>query len=231
MESRSRLRYLLHITFLGCVSGLIFIAIAPFVQQRLAIRKVEALGGGVLCDDKVPMWVSEISPYAASLLGEVWDADFGGTQVDDQDVVCLRALPHLRAISLRDTIITNATIQELTRFSKLNSLVLDGTKITDDALLDIAKMPRLQVLRMCNTRISDRGVRGLVLSSDLRHLYLNDTRITDLAIDSLAKLKMLEVLEVYDTDISYSGMLSLRYCLPKCSVRWNRRDLPATEVR
>jgi hypothetical protein len=105
----------------------------------------------------------------------------------------LAHLPALRRIDLWDCIISTDTVDELAKFSQLETLGLRGTGIIDDDLERLVNLTQLKKY-LGNTKITSRGIDSLLKFTNLERLDLGNIQLNDEDLLRLKALKKLKVL-------------------------------------
>jgi hypothetical protein len=81
------------------------------------------------------------------------------SQIDDDDVECLREVRHLRHLYLNGTAITDDGLRHIGRLTELEGLsLIESTQITDAGLEQLKGLNRLQLLDLEGTQITDEAV-------------------------------------------------------------------------
>ena len=84
-------------------------------------------------------------------------------------MACLKGLPKLKDLTLYNTNITDAGVEELTAVQSLQSLNLQrSTNLTDAATGALKKLPHLTSLFILYNNLSDQGVASLKDMTQLR---------------------------------------------------------------
>ena len=110
-----------------------------------------------------------------------------GTNVTDADLVHLRGLAKLEALSLRATAVTGAGLAQLASLRKLGFINLADTKLTDAEMPTLGKLAGITGLNLSNTKITDAGLIHLKSMSRLTKLNLTGTAVTDAGIAEAKK--------------------------------------------
>ena len=101
------------------------------------------------------------------------------SQVGDAEIGKLLPLVgHLAKLDLRHTAITNRSLVDISKFSKLTDLNLRGTKVGDSGLSKISQLDRLRSLNLCQTEVSDKGLKWLKEFNSLRMVFLWESEVT-----------------------------------------------------
>jgi Leucine-rich repeat (LRR) protein len=117
--------------------------------------------------------------------------------------VSLRRLPHLKALDLGGTHITDASLKSLADAREIDSLFLDGTGVGDAGLKELGG--RFVWLDLSKTQITDKGMAEIGRNRNLRVLRLaNNPKITEAGLRELGGLEELRSLELGGTSIDFS---------------------------
>ena len=141
-----------------------------------ALRMILDLGGYAVRDDR-----ADGKP--------IRKVDFSRTDVADEHLSLLAALPGLRVLSFyRCKRITDAGLNTLAKFAKLQELYLrECDAITDVGIALLAIIPLLQTLDLSHCRqVTDRGVKALAVLEQLQSLYLSGCSSVSAAWSSVA---------------------------------------------
>ncbi|MCY4171126.1 MAG: ribonuclease inhibitor [Bacteroidetes bacterium] len=130
----------------------------PYLQVRCV--NLEACTGG----NELSEALRRLSPNIAWL-------DLGRSQVGDELMEVIAALPHLTRLHLQQTMVTDAGMTHLSELNYLEYLNLYGTSITDSALVHFEELPALRSLYLWQTLITDDGVARLQATAP--ELYIN----------------------------------------------------------
>ncbi len=117
-------------------------------REEKAVKAIEALGGRVTRDEKLP---------GRPVVGVHLD----GTTVTDADLKNLKELKGLGSLGLADTQITDSGLKDLKELKDLWRLDLTSTQITDAGLKDRKELKGLKSLCLAGTKISDAGLKDL----------------------------------------------------------------------
>jgi hypothetical protein len=177
------------------------------------------------------------------LVGEIWELHLGYTQVGDEGLAHLTAMPSLRTLDLTKTGTTDAGLVHVAKLTHLRRLILartqvqgpglpqlrsladlmeldlEGTPVNDDGLFQLPALPHLRKLVLRGTRITDAGLARLKDLPALEELDITRTRITDACVSHLKELKKLRRLRIVDkTGLTERGAIQLRLALPETVV-------------
>jgi len=168
------------------------------------------------------------------------------SDVTDDDLKLLKAIPQLTHLRLSDTGIGDAGLAHLATLTKLRVLKIDKTKVSGQGLKHLAPLTHLTELYMAKTALTDEGLvylepfkelRTLRISANavgtsggmshvgkllkLRSLDVSSTQIGVGGLEMLTPLVQLEKLNLYDTPVTDKGMSYLSH-LKK--LRWVNLD-------
>ena len=141
-------------------------------QEEKAVKAIEALGGKVTRDEKLPG-------------RPVVQVNLGGTKITDAGLKELKELKGLRALNLTSTQITDAGLKDLKELRGLRFLALDRTQITDAGLKDLKELKDLQTLYLYENQITDAGLMDLKELKGLKFLCLAGTKISSAGLKDL----------------------------------------------
>jgi len=103
-------------------------------------------------------------------------------------------LPHLTAVDLSATQITDKSIATLATATQLRQLRLTQTAVTDAAIESLLKLPSLESINFYGTKVTDAGIARLAALPNLKRLY------------------------IWQTPVSPEGLKALQEKLPKCEI-------------
>lgn len=156
------------------------------------------------------------------------ELDLSRTDLQDQDLAALAAVPSLGWLTLAETSITGEGLRHLGR-EELRALIVNETAVDDAGLLHLVACKGLWKLNLADTKITGRTLgqlshlplryvdfsgtlvddaarESIGKMTELRSLKLNGTRVTNEGLKHLAGLKDLVVLELDDTQITGAGI-------------------------
>jgi uncharacterized membrane protein/mono/diheme cytochrome c family protein len=82
-------------------------------------------------------------------------------------------------LKLDNTVITDATMDEISRLSSLTRLQLSNTGITDKGLIKLQSLEQLQSLNLVGTKVTAQGITQLGKLKKLKNLYLYRTGVNN----------------------------------------------------
>jgi hypothetical protein len=124
-----------------------------------------------------------------------------GTEIKDENLVPLKALPSTANLNLRGTKITDAGLANLADLKGLVRLHLEKTGITDAGLAHLANLESLEYLNLYGTPVTDAGLKHLENLKKLKSVYLWETQVTDAGVAAL-KEKLPEVRVIRGLDLA-----------------------------
>ena len=124
-------------------------------------------------------------------------------QCTDGALAAILPLMHdVEQLDLHNTLITDRTLQALSRLERLESLRLGLTDISSQGLIHLLPLKRLRHLDLLGTSVTDRGLQALARLERLEHLVLRQTPVTDRGVALLVRLKKLKHLDLSETTVS-----------------------------
>jgi uncharacterized membrane protein len=117
-------------------------------------------------------------------------------KLDDESFVKLGpVLPHLGAVDLSATRITDKSVAALKAARNLRQIRLAETGVTDSSIDILLELPSLESINLYGTKVTDAGIRKLAAMPNLKRLYLWQTAATPDAIKALKeKLPLCEII-------------------------------------
>lgn len=97
--------------------------------------------------------------------------------------------------------VTDAALDELQRFTNLESLALARTHVTDAGMHALARLPRLRWLTLNDCDITDIGLATIAVVDSLTELELYGTKVTGVGLKSLLRHPSLAVLDLRHTQV------------------------------
>lgn len=116
--------------------------------------------------------------------------DVAETQITDDGLLALAGLPYRQLVLRGNARLTDRSLTRLAANKELESLTLSGTGVTDGTLEQFAGHPCLNGLYLADTPITDKGLDAIVRIPRLNYLALNDTRVTAHGVLKLAALPL-----------------------------------------
>lgn len=142
---------------------------------------------------------ADIFRSALSLVAET--RDLSGLSQLGEDELWLLDVRHVPA--------TDSDLRAVTRFRRLEVLLLDGTGVTDAGLDELCAIPSLRVLSLSDTGVTDRGTPAMASSPVLEELLLYGTEVTDDGLAAFAEHPTLMVLDIRKTRVRGDGIRHL----------------------
>ena len=113
----------------------------------------------------------------------------------DADFELLKGLEAvLVQASFNRSAVTDAGLEGLAGFDRLNSLRLAQTDVGDGAVDALLRLEGLEVLNLYGTRLSDAGLSRLATLPNLKRIYCDDTQVTPVGL--VAALAVRDGLEI-----------------------------------
>jgi Leucine-rich repeat (LRR) protein len=209
------------------------IAVKNGWQERFfapTVHAVRAAGGHVQFEHKAPEWAQAL--FGPDCAAQMESVSLPGTALSDQELGrLLRRLPQISnlylnnsrladsggaslasftglvTLSLAQTAITDATLQNLSGCAFLNYLDLAGTQVDGSGLPALAKLPNLQAILLSRCPVTDTALAELAAFPRLTNLYLSDCpEISDGVLAHLGQVRGLSILDLRKTRITGSGL-------------------------
>jgi hypothetical protein len=152
-------------------------------QEEKAVKAIEALGGMVIRDERLPG-------------RPIVEVDLGGTGVKDADLQHLKGFKSLQTLILYNNQLTDAGLKDLKEFKGLRDLRVGGNQITDAGLKDLKEFKGLVWLGLGDTLITDAGLKDLKGLKNLETLNLVNTEVTEAGLKDLKQA--LPKTEIYE---------------------------------
>jgi internalin A len=146
--------------------------------------------------------------YAAQL-PHLKALNLGDTYITDDYMHYFAEIPQLDYLDVSGGEITGRGLAELQMLSQLKTLTLDRTLITDADLLHLTGLTNLEILGVSDTEISDIGLAHLTRLTQLRTLSLGNTNVTETGLAHLQKLTNLRDISLAGLPITDAGLRQL----------------------
>jgi len=189
---------LVFILVFGVAFGWLAYQVQQVREQLQAARAIEELGGQV---DFEP--ASGVERTVVAWIGKSLGEDLSG------DVT---------GVSLANTQVTDAGLEHVERFPRLQTLVLCGTQVTDAGLEHLRGLTQLDWLDLHSTLLTDAGLEQLRGLTHLRYLHLAKTQVTDAGVVHLRGLGQLGLLCLSNTQVTATGINDLQKALPNVKI-------------
>jgi hypothetical protein len=120
----------------------------------------------------------------------------------------LLSLREARTLNLREVLVTDAQLQQLSGFSRLRSLAIYSAQVTDAGVVPLFRYKTLHDLDLTGTSISDAGVKQLA-GQPLESLKLSSTQVTDDCMETVSSFRQLHTLLLEGTAVGDTGLARL----------------------
>jgi Leucine Rich Repeat (LRR) protein len=121
-------------------------------------------------------------------------------------------------VNLKHTKLMDASLEYVTRLTKLQVLLLEETQVTDDGMVYLKGLTNIEVLELGRTKVTDKGIERLKEFTKLRRLDLAGTEVTDKGLKHLRGLSQLQTLDLSGTKVTNAGIDDLQKALPKVKI-------------
>ncbi|MGL6225548.1 MAG: leucine-rich repeat domain-containing protein [Thermoguttaceae bacterium] len=123
--------------------------------------------------------------------------------VNDEGLANLTSCENMESLYLQEFSLTDQAGESLSKFKKLNSLIIFRCgEFGTEGLLQLKGLPLIRLTLRGLERVDDRGLEVLKDLPKLKRLYLTEMTLTDSAFTNLEGLDNLEVLELQIVPIS-----------------------------
>ena len=112
----------------------------------------------------------------------------------------------VRLVRLSKPAVTDAMLDHLPRFKRIDYLAIVCPQVTDAGLRNVRSLVNLDTLLLAESGITDTAVEHLRDLKNLQRLDLSDTHITDAGLPHLAGLEQLKTLSLERTVVSDEGL-------------------------
>ncbi len=119
----------------------------------------------------------------------------------------LTALPEITDLGLENTIIAQSDWRNISRFPRLEYLLLSHSNISDDGVKSVSQLPELRGLSINDTQgITDAALSSIAQLTKLDDLKLGYTKVTDAGLQHLSQLSNLQILELQGVNVTSKGL-------------------------
>ena len=170
--------------------------------------------------------LSSLTAFAVSAAGPAhvaaWVAEQGGTMtadrvslrgawITDSDLDVLATIPHLKALDLSQTHITDLGLERLKKLPDVTELNLYyAERVTDEGIAHLKGWKKLERLNLRGTKITDTALEHISGLISLVALDAGFAQITDSGLDRLTNLTHLRELAIGGNKLSDSGLQFLK---------------------
>ncbi len=187
-------------------------------RQQEAIAAISELGAGVVYDTDLPL----DRPFLMRLLGDdfftrVYCVVVSGADCRGPDVFAhLAQLPEITELTVHQSQLTDACLENLRGLKRLRHLELCETRITGAGLARLAALPELRRINLEGTPITDADLENLKGMTRLEALGLAKTNVTNAGLRHIEGLVNLRVLDLSDSKVTPEALKELQRVLPRC---------------
>jgi hypothetical protein len=189
-------------------------------EQDEMVCMIDRLGGAIVPGhlndlDELLLGRPPSIPLLRRWLGDDFFDDIDGLSLNHTEVTD-NALPRfaawkeqLRVLDLGETLVTDAVLENLQGFNRLEALRLNETRVTGVGLVHVGDLVHLTELDLSLINIADADLARLKSLTQLRQLKLSGTLVTDAGLPEIAKLQRLQDLSLDKTKIGDAGLTCL----------------------
>jgi|GEM_PF-3895253 len=151
-------------------------------------------------------------------LGHLKNLNFKGSDVNDETFA--KAVSGLDPISviLTDTAVTDAAMDAMSGYGRIEAIFLTNTGITDEGLKPIGKLGSITELNLDGTKVSSEGMKHIAGLSNLKRLVLNNTQIDDTGLENLKTMSDLSRIDATNTKITPDGIRAIKDAIPGLAI-------------
>ena len=167
-----------------------------------------------------PSITDDLVPRIAEL-GNLTSLALRNTLISDTGIAQLTGLRAMRVIDLRVApMVTDAAMQSLAQMSELRAVRLMGGNVTDAGVATLLALPRLTELDVRNCRrVTKAGLEPLIGKESLRVLKIGGPNIGDDVLELVGRMEQLTSLAIGNAAVTDTGMMRLtRLSLENLSV-------------
>jgi serine/threonine protein kinase/WD40 repeat protein len=132
------------------------------------------------------------------------------SKVEDIELAkLLSSLPRIRNLSLRNTTVSDATLEVIARLP-VTSLNISYSKVADVGLRNLRQKTQLTSLDLSGTKVSEQVLLEVLPSlTKLNSLNLNELQVSDQVMEVIAKLPIQDSLGLSKTQVTDKGLALL----------------------
>jgi serine/threonine protein kinase len=145
----------------------------------------------------------------------------GNIDLDEAGCEAIAQIKSLQKLSLGKNTRVADGLKYIVTLPHLEALDLTNTRLTDKDLKELPRSKRLNKLYLSDNHITDAGIKTIAHIQSLENLFLDSTRIDDAALTELLKLKELRYLNLYGCKIDPSAIAKFGIERPECKVDLN----------
>jgi len=195
------------------------------LNQRLAVRRVQTLGGYAIYDHQLPeATTSAVNHWFRSFFGNDIFATISIVQLPPDQATYERKQSGIhvgQALIAPACAVDDDRLWVISSLASLKSLDLSMTDIGNRGLMALRSLKRLEALNLSNTKVSDEGLRTVGSLISLKCLCLDDLNITRDGIRHLENLRDLNYLSLRRTRLRRSELHALQQRIPACTIHWD----------
>jgi internalin A len=154
----------------------------------------------------------------------LWRLWLQETHITDASAATISRMKHLDFLQLNATNVSDEFLEHLDALPKLSNLGLRGTRVTGAGMKFLVRHPNLKELDVYETAVDDDGVAALVECQKLTFLGLSSTKISKDVFGYLDKLPNLATVDLNaNRVITNDGVLGFNKLHPRCKIEWDGR--------
>ncbi len=184
------------------------------LEKEYACDQIMATISGMTLLKKLDLNLGHLNRYHVSKLAKGLLLNLNLLSVsgefDNDEFRELANLTSINTLSLKNSLLTDAALPNLSRLTALVRLVLDSSRITDNGLKYLSRINNLRSLTVFSPVISDDGLKQLSKITGLIKLRLRCPSMTDEGLKFFSALPELTTLVLKSRSISNVGLFYLR---------------------
>jgi len=210
-------------------------------ERRDLVDEIQKAGGHVLYDyvdnGSGKLILKRSGPaWLRSLLGDDFFSHvtvmvFDNTPITNAEMEHIRGFTRLESLSLNVTRVTDAGLEHIAGLTHIQFLQLGSTNVTDAGLQHLQALGKLCVLNLGNTHITDTGLWQLQGLGNLRLLSLKHTQVTNEGLKHLCTLPRLSFLDLTETKVTDGGLADLEKLTQLQELRLRGTDVTDAGIR
>lgn len=185
--------------------------------EQLSLRRVSAGSEPLTPLRKLDLQAVRLSELPKdseiSLILDLWPRKLRsvvleGSWAGHKAMLTLAKADALERLELRDTRISNFSLNQIKPLHQLREVVFSGSTFNDNSPLYFRELPIKSFVCDC-ARMGDAGLRSLRHSTGIRKLELRGTQVTGEGLEAIADLTELETLVLTGIDVGPKGFEAL----------------------
>jgi len=136
--------------------------------------------------------------------------EIDASELKDKDLLPLKALKNLQALSLVGNGINGSCFKEFSSMKKLTDLNLDFNPLDKSTFVCLSHFDSLERLKLNQCRLDDEGVRIISRLPHLKHLEIGQSALTTKALTYVSTIKQLKFLNLTGCPFKAADLRALK---------------------